>query len=63
MTGENKGIIESQNARFPSGSLNMAVNTIRENIRGMVTGSWNCWASASLSTAEPIAANKEPYSK
>ena len=63
ITGENKGIMESQNARFPSGSLKMAVKTIREKIRGIVTGSWNCWASASLSTADPIAANKDPYNR
>ena len=34
-----------------------------ETISGAVTGSINCWASASLSEAEPIAANNAPYNK
>jgi len=32
-------------------------------IRGKVTGSINCWVSASLSTADPIIAKKEAYSR
>ncbi len=63
-TGEVSGIIDSQKAIGPSGLFTTAelANT-NEKISGMVTGNINCCVSDSLSTAEPMAANKALYNK
>ena len=63
MTGEVKGIILIQNARTPSGLSIIGCISIKDNIRGIVIGSINCCVSASASTADPTAANKELYIK
>ena len=60
--GEVKGMMLNQNAIAPSGSsITLVVATIPK-IKGIVTGSINCWVSVSLSTAEPIAAKRAAYS-
>ena len=38
-------------------------DTTNEKINGIVTGIINCWVSASLSTADPIAAKRAAYKR
>ncbi len=63
MTGEVNGIIESHHEREPSGLLITYCIITIASISGTVTGNMNCCVSASLSTADPIAANIAPYSR
>ena len=60
-TGDVNGMIESQNARDPSGLSITGCMSIIANIKGIVIGNTNCWVSASASTAEPTAAKSELY--
>lgn len=62
--GEVKGMTESQKESGLEGLLiTKEVDRIKAKMSGSVTGSINCWVSVSLSTAEPIAANKALYNK
>ena len=63
MIGEVKGIMDIQSANCPSGFSIIVVMATKEVISGSVTGSINCCMSVSASTAEPMAANMELYSK
>ena len=61
--GEVKGIIELQNTRGDSG-LFIAANPIyTAAIRIIDSGVMNYWESVSLSTAAPMAANREAYNR
>lgn len=60
--GEVKGIIESQKATGPLGLLITKLLMSKANTSGIVMGNMNCCVSASLSTAEPTAANNAAYS-
>ena len=57
MMGEVKGIMENQKVSDPSGDFSPLTITTMARMRGMVTGRISYWVSASLSTAEPTAAN------
>ena len=61
--GDVNGKMEKNCAMLLSGSLIMFCAMIKLKMSGIVTGKINCWVSASLSTAEPIAANKAAYNK
>lgn len=60
--GEVKGIMEHQNANGPSGNWALYIPALRANSMIIVIGTINCCVSDSLSTAAPMAANKEAYS-
>ena len=63
ITGEVRGNILIQKAKEPSGFSMIGCIRINEIIKGIVIGRINCWVSDSLSTADPIEANNELYSK
>ena len=55
--GDVKGMMEAQKTRGPSGLLMIYGIRTMARMSGTVMGNMNCWVSASLSTAEPMAAN------
>jgi hypothetical protein len=61
--GDVRGIIENQKEIELSGFCIVPIATKSPRMIGIVTGSINCCVSVSLSTAEPIAANIEAYSR
>ena len=56
-TGEVKGMSENQKASGELGSFITETITRKARMMGMVMGVCSCWASCTLSTAEPTAAN------
>ena len=61
--GEVKGNSEAQNAIGLSGALNAYKAIMYASIRGTVSGICNCWVSSAFSTAEPMAAKSDAYSR
>ena len=53
-----EGLIDIQKAIGPAGSFIITPRNIIQKIKGIIIGNINCCESASLSTAEPIIANK-----
>ena len=51
------------NDQYDSINNKILLPKINDNIKGIVTGRMNCWLSASASTADPTAANNDPYIK
>jgi hypothetical protein len=59
--GEVNGIIEHHMANGPSGFSALNMPAYRAKMIIKVMGTINCCVSDSLSTADPMAANKEAY--
>ena len=61
--GDVSGIMDNQKAIDPSGLATTDCASTKDRIKGMVIGNINCWVSASLSTADPMAAKRAPYKR